>query len=337
MKASYQEMFDEVRAPESLREAVLAATKLERRPRKRALWLLAAAVLAAALVGAAGADSEGLREPLRGDLPVIPPVTLEEKLGRQWEESGGILDEEQRKVIAQAVQKVQTEDTQDGVTVTVDTVYASEFYLELLLYIRGENLSNSSYLNLESYELSGSVSSAPDREISHIYTGSADLGVLEDGTVVRTLCLGISSKEGLSLLDGAELELGLGRLKTSGDGEWVLPISLAPAADRGALTLEETAAMGCPSADGGGREAGAITLRDVRVTSTGFQFRSDQGCPGTEVYLCLSNGTKIKHGSTSESGKSGGSCEVEGRWPAPAEFSQIEVLRVGDTVIPLRP
>ena len=280
MKASYREMFDEVRAPESLREAVLAATKLERRPRKRALWLLAAAVLAAALVGAAGADSEGLREPLRGDLPVIPPVTLEEKLGRQWEESGGILDEEQRKVIAQAVQKVQTEDTQDGVTVTVDTVYASEVSLELLLYIRGENLSNSSYLNLESYELSGSVSSAPDREISHIYTGSADLGVLEDGTVVRTLCLGISSKEGLSLLDGAELELGLGRLKTSGDGEWVLPISLAPAADRGALTLEEAAAMGCPSADGGGREAGAITLRDVRVTSTGFQSAAIRDAPG---------------------------------------------------------
>lgn len=339
MKTPYQEMYDEVHAPESLREAVRAVTKLERKPRKRVLWLLAAAVLVAALVGAVGADSEGLREPLREDLPVIDPVTLEERLGRQWEESGGILDEEQREVIAQAVQEVQARDTQDGVTVTVDAVYATEFYLELLLYIQGENLSNSCYLYLESYELSGSVSSAPDREISHIYTGSADLGVLEDGTVVRGLTLGISPKKGLSLLDGAELKLRLGRLKTSGDGEWVLPISLAPAADRGALTLEEAAAMGCPAADSEGREAGTetITLRDIRVTSTGFQFRTDQGSPEGEVYLCLSNGTEIKHGSASESGKRGGSYEVEGCWPAPAEFSQIEALRVGDTVIPLRP
>lgn len=339
MKTPYQEMYDEVHAPESLREAVRAVTKLERKPRKRVLWLLAAVVLVAALVGAVGADSGGLREPLRGDLPVIDPVTLEERLGCRWEESGGILDEEQREVIAQAVQKVQARDTQDGVTVTVDAVYATEFYLELLLYIQGENLSNSCYLYLESYELSGSVSSAPDREISHNYTGSSDLGVLADGTVVRGLSLGISPKEGLSLLDGAELELRLGRLKTSGDGEWVLPISLAPAADRGVLTLEEAAAMGCPAADSEGREAGTepITLRDIRVTSTGFQFRTDQGSPEGEVYLCLSNGTEIKHGNASESGKRGGSYEVEGCWPAPAEFSQIEALRVGDTVIPLRP
>lgn len=339
MKTAYQEMFDNVRAPGSLREAARNLTKLEQKPRKRVRWLLAAAVLAAALIGVAGAYSKGLREPLREDLPVIAPVTLEEKLGRMWVESGGVLDEEQKAVIAQAVQDVGASDTQDGVTVTVDAVYATEFYLELLLNIRGEDLAGSNGRYLEAYELSGSVSSATDREISHSYTGSSDLGVTADGTLVRSLCFGISPEEGLSLLDGAELKLRLGNLKTYGDGEWVLPISLAPAVDREVFSLEEAAAMGYPSADDRSRqenEAEPIILRDIRVTSTGFQFRTDWGCPGTGVYLCLSNGTEIKHGDASESGRAEGPHKMEGRWPAPADFSQIVALRVGDTVIPLR-
>ena len=340
MKASYREMYDEIHAPGSLREAVQAVTKLERKPKKRVRWLLAAAVLAAALVGAVGADSEGLREPLRKDLPVIAPVTLEEELGRSWMEGGGVLDEEQKEVIAQAVQNVRASDTQDGVTVTVDAVYATEFYLEMLLNIRGESLANASGRNLITCELSGSVSSAPDREISHRYTGSSDLGVTADGTLVRSLCLGISPEEGLSLLDGGELELRLRCLKTYGDGEWVLPISLAPAADREVFSLEEAAAMGYPSSDSRNRqedEAEPITLRDIRVTSTGFQFRTDWGCPETGVCLRLSNGTEIEHGDASERGRAEGPHKVEGRWPAPADFSQIESLRVGNTVIPLGP
>lgn len=340
MRTPYQEMYDDVHASGRLREAVRAVTKLERKPRKRVRWLLAAAVLAAVLMGVAGADSSGLREPLREDLPVIGPVTLEEELGRKWEEGGGVLDEEQKEVIARAVQHVRASDTQDGVTVTVDAVYATEFYLEMLLNIQGEDLANANGRYLEAYELSGSVSSAPDREIHHNYTGAGDLGVTADGTLVRSLCLGISPEEGLSLLDGAELELRLGNLKTYGEGEWVLPISLAPAADREAFRLEEANAKGYPSADSRSRrenEAEPITLRDIRVTATGFQFRTDWGCPETGVYLCLSNGAEIKHGDASESGKAEGPHKVEGCWPAPADFSQIEALRVGDTVIPLRP
>lgn len=340
MKTPYQEMYDEIHAPGSLREAVRAVTKLERKPRKRVRWLLAAAALAAVLVGAVGADGEGLREPLREDLPVIDPVTLEEELGRNWVNGGGVLDEEQKEVIARAVQDVQASDTQDGVTVTVDAVYATEFYLEMLLNIQGESLANASGRDLITYELSGSMSSAPDREISHRYTGSGDLGVTEDGTLVRRLCLGISQEEGLSLLDGGELELRLECLKTYGEGEWVLPISLAPAADREVFSLEEAGALGYPSSDDRSsqeNEAEPITLRDIRVTSTGFRFRTDWGCPESGVYLCLSNGTEIKHGDASGSGRAEGPHKVEGCWPAPADFSQIEALRVGNTVIPLGP
>lgn len=320
MKTAYQEMYDEIHAPESLREAARNLTKLEQKPRKRVRWLLAAAALAAALIGVAGADSEGLREPLRKDLPVIAPVTLEEELGRKWVESGGVLDEEQKAVIAQAVQDVRVSDTQDGVTVTVDAVYATEFYLELLLNIQGEDLANP---NLSAHELYGSVLSAPDREITHNYIGASYLGVTEDGTVVESLELGISQKEGLSLLDGAELELRLANLKISGEEVWVLPISLVPAADREALTLEEAVTE-------------TATLRNIRVTARSFRFHADAES-SSEIYLCLSDGREVKHGVMSSKGERDGSWEAEGCWPAPADFSQIEALRVGDTVIPLRP
>lgn len=295
-------------------------TKLEQKSRKRVGWLLAAAALVAVLMSVAGADSDGLREPLREDLPVIGPVTLEEELGRKWVESGGVLDEEQKAVIAQAVQDVHVSDTQDGVTVTIDSVYATEFYLELLLNIQGEDLAGS---NLSAYELYGSVLSAPDREITHNYIGASYLGVMEDGTVVESLELGISQKEGLSLLDGAELELRLGNLKTYGEEKWVLPISLAPAVDREALTLEEAVTE-------------TATLREIWVTARSFRFRADAES-SSEIYLCLSNGREVKHGVMSSSGKRDGHWEVEGCWPAPADFSQIVALRVGDTVIPLRP
>lgn len=320
MRTPYQEMYDEVHAPGSLREAVRNLTKLEQKSRKRVGWLLAAAALVAVLMSVAGADSDGLREPLREDLPVIGPVTLEEELGRKWVESGGVLDEEQKAVIAQAVQDVHVSDTQDGVTVTIDSVYATEFYLELLLNIQGEDLAGS---NLSAYELYGSVLSAPDREITHNYIGASYLGVMEDGTVVESLELGISQKEGLSLLDGAELELRLGNLKTYGEEKWVLPISLAPAVDREALTLEEAVTE-------------TATLREIWVTARSFRFRADAES-SSEIYLCLSNGREVKHGVMSSSGKRDGHWEVEGCWPAPADFSQIVALRVGDTVIPLRP
>lgn len=320
MKTPYQEMYDDIHASGRLREAVRAMTKLERKPRKRVWWLLAAAALTAVLMGVAGADSDGLREPLREDLPVIGPITLEEELGRRWVENGGVLDEEQKAVIARAVQDIRVSNTQDGVTVSVDAVYATEFYLELLLNIQGEDLAGH---NLTAHELYGSVLSAPDREITHDYIGGSYLGVTEDGTVVESLELGISQKEGLSLLDGAELELRLGNLKTYGEGEWVLPISLAPAADREALTLEEAVTE-------------TATLREIWVTARSFRFRADAES-SSEIYLCLSNGREIKHGVMSSSGKRDGSWEAEGCWPAPADFSQIEALRVGDTVIPLRP
>lgn len=319
MKTPYQELYDDVRASERLREAVRTITKLERKPRKRVRWLLAAAALAAVLMGVAGADSGDFREPLRENLPVIEPVTLEEELGRRWVENGGVLDEEQKAVIAQAVQDIQVSDTQGGVTVSVDAVYATEFYLELLLNIQGEDLAD---YDARAFELYGSVMSAPDREIGHSYTGLSYLGMTADGTVVESLELGISQKEGLSLLDGAELELRLGKLKISGDEEWVLPISLAPAADREALILEEAVTE-------------TAALRDIRVTARSFRFRADAEC-SSEIYLCLSNGSEIKHGVMSSSGKRDGHWEVEGCWPSPADFSQIEALRVGDTVIPLR-
>ena len=54
-------------------------------------------------------------------------------------EAGGILDEAQKEVIAQAVQNVRASDTQDGITVSIDSVYVTEFYLEMLRMFRAQS------------------------------------------------------------------------------------------------------------------------------------------------------------------------------------------------------
>lgn len=337
MKTSYRKMFDEVQASEKLRGEVRNMTRRERKPRKHMKWLILAAALIVVLAGVVAADGNDTREPLRDDLPVIEAITLEEELGRQWEENGGILDEAQKQVIAQAVQAIYVSDTCGGVTVTVDAVYATELYLELLVKIQGKDLSDLYHGDLGTYALNGSALARPEMEITKSYCSASDLGTLEDGTLVRHLVLGISQEE-LSLLDGAELKLRMRNLKTFGDEEWVLPISLAPAVNREVLTVDEAAASGyAPEKSGSQRKSSLETIRlqDIRVTATGFRFRTAWGSPGT-VYLCLSNGTEIKHHEMSDSGNTDGPHDVEGRWPAPADFSKIEALRVGDTVISLR-
>ena len=93
----YREMFDEVHAPQGLKEEVMNMTRQEttRVVRKVSAAFVIAAVLAVVLAGTALAAVIGV------------PETLQEWFGKQWTESGGgEMSEEQSAVIDSLVQPV---------------------------------------------------------------------------------------------------------------------------------------------------------------------------------------------------------------------------------------
>lgn len=336
MRVLYKETFSEIRASERLREEVQGVTRQSRKPKQQwKLLLIPAAVIMLILAGVAGASDKDIREPLREDLDVIEERTMEEELGQSWTENGGILDEAQKQRIAQAVQTVNISDTRDGVTVTVEQIYATEHHLSMLMKIQGEDLANLHHTDLRTYTLSGTVSGHPETAVSYGYLGSTDLGTLEDGTLLRSFECAISQEE-LSLLDGAELELRMKNLKVFGDTEWILPISIAPAENREILTLEQARAGGYLNWDHDNyrKPEDIITLQNLEVSSTGFQFRTLSGWPG-DVFVCLTDGQEIKSLGAEGGGTTGSPMEFAGCWPAPVDLNLVMALKIGEILIPL--
>ena len=132
MKASYREMFDEVRASKRLNEEVMNMTKQERTQvvKKVSVSFLIAAALAVLLAGTALAAAIGV------------PETLQEWFEKQWTESGGgeEMPQEQAAVIESLVQPVGAAVADNGITVTLDSVTPGENVLWLMLKFQGEKL-----------------------------------------------------------------------------------------------------------------------------------------------------------------------------------------------------
>ena len=127
MKQAYRDLFDEVHASQHLRQEVLQMTEQKQAPRRQfpKRLLIAAAVLAV-LAGTAVAAVGG-------------PATLRDWFGRTWEESTGApMETQQMALIDELTRPVGASDTQNGVTVTVDSITVGNSNLWLLLKISGE-------------------------------------------------------------------------------------------------------------------------------------------------------------------------------------------------------
>ncbi|MCI9461067.1 MAG: hypothetical protein HFF93_04445 [Oscillibacter sp.] len=284
MKASYREMFDEVRASKRLNEEVLNMTKQERTQvvKKVSISFIIAAALAVLLAGTALAAAIGI------------PQTLQEWFGRQWTEAGGgeEMPKEQAEVIKSLVQPVGVTAITNGVSVTLDSVTPGEGSVCLMLKVKGERLSGKwDFMRTK-------ITGGPMEKMAEGPIGFSshwkDLGTTEDGTQV--FLYWFDAPKGVNFLEGGEMELRLQDIElrdenpvppgtypegimVSADleGTWILPFALEPLTDQPALTAK-SACVPCTKWEWGENFSNETTteitidIQDIRVTSIGYSY-----------------------------------------------------------------
>ena len=331
----YREMFDEVHAPQGLKEEVMNMTRQEttRVVRKVSAAFVIAAVLAVVLAGTALAAVIGV------------PETLQEWFGKQWTESGGgEMSEEQSAVIDSLVQPVGVSAKKQGITVTLDSVTPGEGGLWLMLKVSGENLTGRA--SFMGYKLTGGPME------KEIVTGNASVqgstthtvGTTEDGTQIYLVLY--NAPQGVNFLEGGKMELQLRNLTLWKEAEkegderpdpetieekWVLPFTLAPTKNVEALTMEKATVPVnyYKFEDGAKKESCCYTeIEDLRITPTGYSFRNipqEDGQAATfRVILKLKNGVEVEGNTVVVQPNDK---EFKGVWELPVNLSDVDSVR----------
>lgn len=341
MKEEYRQIFDQVHASERLREEVAQMTKLERRNPKKHFpkGILIAAAILAVLAGSAIAT-------------VGMPGTLQGWFARQWTEQNDTeMSAEQLAFIDHLTEQVGVQDTQNDVTVTLDSVTAGDSSIWLLLKISG------SYEEDEEHRYDFGMMDLtldPDPNLIHDTPGGSGLQTLYSGTasdgvftVLLQYTIDLAGKS--TLLDeprSATLVLeDLNRKEIGGDwegtpaaeGTWTLAFSLMPGEERQVRTIPE---LEVPAQNMDTRQAGRTTIREVRISATEIQYvqaAEEQAWEPERAALVLRDGSVVK--------QSGGNCRFQDAaytrwsstyyWRVPVDLSQVEALRIGDETFPL--
>ena len=331
----YREMFDEVHAPQGLKEEVMNMTRPEavRTVRKVSAAFVIAAVLAVVLAGTALAAVIGV------------PETLQEWFGKQWTESGGgEMSKEQSAVIDSLVQPVGVSVKKQGIKITLDSVTPGEGGLWLMLKVSGEKLNGRA--SFMSYKLSGGPM---EKEIT---TGDATVqgstvrtvGTTEDGTQIYLVLY--NAPRGVNFLEGGKMELQITDLtlwkepeKEGGempepktiDEKWVLPFTLAPTKDVEALTMEKaTVPVNYYKFSEGTKEESCCytEIKNLKITSTGYSFQSTPQEDGQaamfKVILTLKNGVEVEGAPTTVQTNDQ---EFKGVWDLPVNLSEVSSVR----------
>lgn len=341
MKEEYRQVFDQVHASERLREEVAQMTKLERKnPKKRfPKGILIAAAILAVLAGSAIAT-------------VGMPGTLQGWFARQWTEQNDTeMSAEQLAFIDHLTQQVGVQDTQNGVTVTLDSITAGDSSIWLLLKISG------SYEEDEEHRYDfGMIDLTldPDPNLIHDTPGGSGLQTLYSGTasdgvftVLLQYTIDLAGKS--TLLDEprtAALVLeDLNRKEIGGDwegtpaaeGTWTLAFSLTPGEERQVRTIPE---LEVPAQNRDSRQAGRTTIREVRISATEIQYVQtveEQVWEPERAALVLRDGSVVE--------QSGGNCRFQDAaytrwsstyyWRVPVDLSQVTALRIGNETFTL--
>lgn len=355
MKASYREMFDEVRASGRLNEEVMNMTKQERTQavKKVSVSFVIAAALAVLLAGTALAAAIGV------------PETLQEWFNQQWTEAGGPeeMPKEQAAVIESLVQPVGVTCVNKGVSVTLDSVTAGKNNIWLILKVKGEMLTGKWKFGRVSFDgrmIQEALEKAKDGFISKQHSMKL-LGTLEDGTEVYLFKYS-GGPSGVNYMEGGELELRLSDIYLEAsidavvpsnveldepvevfpdlEARWILPFTLEPLEEQPSLIAKSASLNGTSYVMKDGKEepekvTKTISIQNIQVTSIGFSYTMPKDA--TEFRFDMPS-LRLKGGMTvegTESVRSKSDEKRQGSWDLPVDLSKVESIRFGDVVIPL--
>lgn len=349
MKASYREMFEEVRASERLKEEVMNMTKQERTQvvKKVSVSFIIAAALAVILAGTALAAVIGV------------PETLQEWFGKQWTEAGGgEMPKEQSEVIESLVQPVGVTCVNKGISITLDSVTPGESGLWMLYKVKGMEEAEPEEWFFKSYDLTGNLmeNEIIDESfgVSVRTSNAGNVGVMEDGTQVFLMMY--DAPKGVNFLEGGDLEFRLEDIsvwkKTNEkkmetpvlevEARWILPFTLAPTDNLQVLTVK-SAEVPCEYSEWDeGPRPDPIKIHDIRVTAMGVSFiepawknEDEREYVTMDVAVCLKGGMEISLDKTNFLGVGNPGEVCTRNWTLPVDIAKVESIRFGDMVIPL--
>lgn len=339
MDKRYLEMFDEVRASDKLRQEVMNMANTERTEKKRhhlPKVSVIAAMIAVMITGTALAVAGAF------------PGSLLGWFEQQWQEiSGSSMPEAQVELIDCLTQPVGVSDTQNGVTVTLDSITVGDSALWLMLKAEGDYTlgkePGAHYFGPE--DLVFAVS--PDKNDAPGGYGFdyAFSGVSEDGSLTMLLRYSATLTGEDTLLTGGDATLHLNDLiydeTTIVEADWTLPFTIQPVDEQTLLMLDSATV---PANDHSGDEGKKVSteLLDIRVSATGIRFVQANG---EQMYypqlkaVTLSDGTEVRMdggGSRWTEAEGEGVWASDYYWALPVDLSQVEALRFGDTLIPVK-
>ena len=342
MREQYRETFDEVQASDRLRQEVWNMTQQERKtPGKRRIprGILVAAVLVLALTGTTLAA-------------VGMPQTLQDWFAMEWQErTDSDISQEQLALIDSLTQEVGVSDTQNGVTVTLDSITVGSSSMWMMLHVSGAYGENEDLR----YHFDGiDLTMDPDPEQQHNTPGGYGFDypyskVSSDGTLMVLVRFEIDMA-GLSSLTDTHRQVTLlldnvvcndmtdpedeDLLLT--EGSWKLQFDLEPQA-QDAIQIPGQVQAEARSTEGGANKT--VTFWYVAITATDITFVQSEEDQMYDVRpsLVLEDGTVIEVGNGASRFRDEAYTEWSSvwYWPVPVDLSQAAALRIGETEIPL--
>lgn len=331
----YQQTFSHVQVSQQTRKKILNMKQAERTHTRRLVRLATAGALAVALSVAAVATFGG---------------TIADWFAREWEaRTGSVMSENQTAVIDSLTQTVGQSVTDGDVTVTVDSITVGGESLWVLLEARGLDFDPDE--NYTFGAMDAEVTPDPGQgQYGGMSYSVGSIGVTGDGSIRLLAEISAVISSGARLDDGEYTlqllleDLTAGSIKESEvvyAGQWVFSVPLTADSLSPERFIESVAVTGdvmAPDGSGQGeRESREIVLYDLRVTATGVSFYRDGSVEFLmPVQVILDDGTRVEIAGGGGSRLDDGSWYDSFEWPVPIDVSDIAVLCIGETEIPLK-
>lgn len=331
---------------ELLREEKEIADMSENRKRRVPTAALAAAVLVAVVLA-------GTALAAAFDLPDV----LRNWFGQTWEEEmDEPIETEHLELLNRLTRPVGVSDTQNGVTVTVDSVTVGDSKLWALLVVDGLEEPLPEPGDDDSWDHMYHTG-MDDTWIEPLAEGTFEVGgmgcsvshasVTEDGRLCLIYFWEPQISGSASLLDGCRVpfqmeEIGYGN-QTLAKGPWELDFALEPAEGTSVLLLHDVQFPAEYPHDGVTEDV-VIDIAEVRVSSTDVTVRLDAGeslhMPyKLDMTLCFNDGTEINCNELPEMGMHD---DANNQWvisknmEMPIDLTKVTSLRVGGVDFPLQ-